>query len=301
MSLRIALFTLPGPGDAALAALREAGHTVGAVVVDPRDAASPFAASAAGAGAEVLAPADLGAIAGRLKDLAPDIVAVASFDRKIPAALRAAGRRAALNVHPSLLPRWRGHNPYFWVIARGEAETGVTVHHLTDEIDAGPIVHRRVFPLAGDETLGTLYAALSRLGAQALVEALAVLEAQGGLPAIPQPAGDWPRARRVRPADWRLEWARPAADLERIVRAANPYYGATGDLLGVPVQIWEADVVGTTTGGTSGAPGEVLAFNGRIAIGTGAGLLVPRVMGIAGEFIGSAESFVRRGTGRGAL
>lgn len=297
MPLRLALCTLPGPGEAAVAALRAAGHRVVALVLDPRDTGTPLAAAAAEGGAEILAPGALDGAEtiGRLTALRPDVVAVCGFDRKIPPPLRGVARQAAVNVHPSLLPAYRGHNPYFWVLARGETETGVTVHHLTDRFDAGPVARRARHAIAPDETLGTLYAALSALGARVLVETLAVLEAQGGLPAEPQADGEHPRAPRVRPdVDCRLDWTRPAADLERLIRASNPFYGATGTTLGVPVQVWESDVAPEARG----APGEWFAHQGRLAIGTGAGALLPRVLGIPGEFIGSAEAFVRRCTGR---
>lgn len=297
--LRVVLFTLPGVGETALAVLRAAGHDVPAVVLDPHDAASSASSVAREAGAEVLSPDRLDdpAFLARLGAAAPDVVAVSGFDRRIPEAAYALAARAALNVHPSLLPRYRGHNPYFWVLARGETRTGVSIHRITRGFDEGPVVRQVEVPLRVDETLGTLYAALVRIGARLLVETLAALEADGGLPASAQPPGDYPRAPRVRPEiDCRLDWRRPAADLERLVRASNPFYGATGLLLGVPVQVWEASTA-PSPADSAAAPGDIFARDGRLAIATGEGALLPHVVGVPGEFIGSVEAFVRRCSG----
>ncbi len=190
-----------------------------------------------------------------------DALLVTGWEKRIAGRFRERFRLGGWNVHPSLLPDYRGHNPYFHVIREGREETGVTVHALTDEIDAGPILLQRSCPVRADETIGTLWAKLNELGAEAGLEALALLE--GNLPALrPQPASaeGCPRAPRVRSEDLVLGPGLTRVQALRLVRAANPFFGATAPCVGTMVKVYEARAEGEP-----GASGPCIACSdGRI-------------------------------------
>src|SRR5262245_41035128 len=155
-----------------LAALVLAPYASGLGGPDLRGAAEQVGARVIGTGPDLRAPA----LRDALVDLAPDVIVVGSFDRKIPRELRRLARRAALNGHRSLLPAYRGACPEFWAIANGEAETGVTVHVLSSRFDEGPIVVQERVPIAARETFGTLRRKLGPAAARVLGEALDRLE-----------------------------------------------------------------------------------------------------------------------------
>lgn len=215
--LRYALFTLPGPGDAILAATAERGLSPTLLVhAEPGD----FSSSAVRR-----LVYDAPHFMATLHENGIEAILVAGWDCKIPVADYAWLKYGAWNVHPSLLPRYRGFNPYFWVIANGEAETGITVHGLTDRFDAGPILLQRRVALRPDETLASLWQRLSAEGAAAVCEALPLI-ANGTPPLTAQDPGEWPRAPRVTPAMLLLDSRRTKEENARLVRAANPFYGA---------------------------------------------------------------------------
>ena len=215
--LRYALFTLPGPGDAILAATAARGLAPLLLVhAEPGD----FAASAIRR-----VPGDDPRLVETLRESGVEAILVAGWDCRIPVADFDWLKLGAWNVHPSLLPRYRGFNPYFWVIANGETESGVTVHRLTDQFDAGPILLQRRLALRTDETLASLWQRLSAEGAAAVCEALPLIA--GGAPLLGEQApGDWPKAPRVTPAMLLLAPNRMKEENARLVRAANPFYGA---------------------------------------------------------------------------
>ncbi len=169
----------------------------------------------------------------RLTQLAGDgPVVVAAYGALIPEPLL--GERLWLNVHPSLLPRWRGTAPVERAIMAGDSETGVTIHRTTAELDAGPIAAQRAFPIEPDDDAGAVYD-------RAAPVALALLEESLVDPSFtPQPERGATYAAKIEPADRELDWSRPAAEVVNRVRALSPHIGAWGTVDGRRLVVWRA-------------------------------------------------------------
>jgi methionyl-tRNA formyltransferase len=177
-------------------------------------------------------------------------------------------RYLMLNVHPSLLPRWRGAAPIERALMAGDTVTGVTIFQLEEGFDSGPVALSRAEPILPGDTRGTLTDRLSALGATLLIEAFDLAEA-GGLELRPQPDEGVTYAEKIDPAERRLDPTRPAAEVERVVRALNPGIGTYiefdgGERLGVEA----ARVVDAAV-----SPGTVVADDGRLLVGCGDGVL----------------------------
>lgn len=163
-------------------------------------------------------------------ELPGDAVVVAAYGLLIPEGLLARG--LWLNVHPSLLPRWRGAAPVERALLAGDPETGVTIHETVKELDAGPIAAQRAFPLTPEDDAGTVYARAAELAAELLDEVLPA-------PTFTPQAGEPTYAAKIEPADRELDLTRPEESLNRI-RALSPHIGARGELAGRRVTIWKA-------------------------------------------------------------
>ena len=165
-----------------------------------------------------------------------DTVVVAAYGVLIPE--DALDRGLWLNVHPSLLPRWRGAAPIERALIAGDAETGVSIIELVPELDAGPIAAQRAFPIGPEDDFGTVSARAGELAAELLEQALREPELR------PQSEEGVTYAEKIRPEDRELDWTRPAQDLANRVRALSPHIGARAELQGRPVTIWRARVKG---------------------------------------------------------
>lgn len=173
-----------------------------------------------------------------------DAIVVAAYGALIPDELLE--RTLWLNVHPSLLPRWRGAAPVERAIMAGDGETGVTIHRTTAELDAGPIAAQRAFPIGADDDAGSVYAKAGALAAELLE---AVLEA----PEFhPQPEAGATYADRLTAADRELDWDRPADALLNQVRALSPHIGARGVVDGRTLTVWRAAPAGPESKLTAG-------------------------------------------------
>jgi methionyl-tRNA formyltransferase len=168
-----------------------------------------------------------------------EMIMVVGWEERIPLSVYRSLRHGGWNVHPSLLPAYRGHNPFFHVLKNRENRTGITVHRLTDELDAGPILLQRSIAIPAEETLGALWRRLNRLGAEAAVEALRMIN-RGETRTMEQPEGEHPRAPRVAPRDLLLDATRTVEEALALVRAANPFYGAAWTVAGETVKVFEA-------------------------------------------------------------
>ena len=164
---------------------------------------------------------------------AEDVVAVA-YGRIVPRKLLDA--HEWWNVHPSLLPRWRGAAPVERAIMAGDRETGVTIIRLVEELDAGPIAVQQAFPIAVDDDAGAVYARAAPLAVELVEEAL------GTRALRPQPADGVTYADKIVPEDRQIDWARPPEQIVDQVRALSPHIGARGELEGRPVTVWRASV-----------------------------------------------------------
>jgi methionyl-tRNA formyltransferase len=178
----------------------------------------------------------------RLAASCPDVLVVAAYGLILPPEVLTLPRHGCLNIHASLLPRWRGAAPIQRAIEAGDAETGITIMQMDAGLDTGPMLLRRAMKIAPDDTAASLHDKLARLGAKAIVEALAQLADGESLPlsAEPQPAHGATYAGKITRAEARLDWRRPARELERAVRAFNPFPGAFGHLCNTTVKLWAA-------------------------------------------------------------
>ncbi|KPF73310.1 methionyl-tRNA formyltransferase [alpha proteobacterium AAP81b] len=276
--MRIIFMGTPAFAVPAFAALRTAGHTViAAYTRAPRPAGrgkalmkSPVHLAAEAAGVPVLTPRTLRDPDARAEfaALGADVAVVAAYGLILPQAVLDLPARGCLNIHASLLPRWRGAAPIQRAILAGDATTGVTIMQMEAGLDTGPMLAARATPIAR-KTAGELTAELAEIGAALMVETLAA-----AFVVLPQGEGAT-HAAKIDKAEARLDFTRPAAGLERAVRAFNPAPGAFCEILGERVKILAADV----TSGDLG-PGEV---GTGLAIGTGEGVLQPTLVQRAGK------------------
>jgi methionyl-tRNA formyltransferase len=174
----------------------------------------------------------------RLDTFDPDVktMVVAAYGVLIPE--DALDRALWLNVHPSLLPRWRGAAPIERALMAGDEETGVTIIELVEELDAGPIAAQAAFPIGPDDDFGTVSAHAGELAAELLEQVLPGSELRE------QPSEGVTYAEKIRPEDRQLDWSRPSQELANQVRALSPHIGARAELDGRPVTIWRARVDG---------------------------------------------------------
>ncbi|MDB4905867.1 MAG: Methionyl-tRNA formyltransferase [Gemmatimonadetes bacterium] len=203
----------------------------------------------------------------QLRELAPDVSVVVAYGHLLPEAVIATPRLGTLNIHASLLPRWRGAAPIQAALLHGDAETGVCIMRMVRALDAGPVLISRSTPILDDEAYGELQMRLSELGAMALIEALALLEL-GASAEAPQDASLVTYAPKIEREATRVDFTQDASAVSRQVRAYDPRPGAFGTLDGRDVKLFCARVVDA-----QGTPGEVLAIDGEgavIACGTGA-------------------------------
>jgi len=260
-SLRLAFMATPDFALPALAALIHAGHEIACVWSQPprpaergqRERPTPVAARAAELGFPVRTPTTLRdpAEADAFAALELDAAIVVAYGLILPPAYLAAPKRGCLNIHASLLPRWRGAAPIQRAILAGDAETGITIMRMEPGLDTGPMLLRRATPIGAGETAGELHDRLATLGAAMIVEALAGLVA-GNLTATPQPADGVTYASKIDKKEARLDWAKPAAGLARTVRAFSPVPGAWFDYEGERIRVLRASLSGARINGPVG-------------------------------------------------
>ena len=199
----------------------------------------------------------------RIRDAHADALVVAAYGALLPPALLNIGRFGALNIHASLLPRWRGAAPIQRAILAGDRETGVSIMQMDEGLDTGPVLGRDKIEIGPQDDAGALRDQLAALGARLMVETLVDLQA-GCAHAVAQPATGATYARKIEKADTLLDWSRPAAELERMVRAFRPAPGAVATYGGESLKIWSARVRGDR-----GVPGTVLESHDALVVACG--------------------------------
>lgn len=192
-------------------------------------------------GLEVVQPRRLRGEADQLEQLGPDVVAVVAYGMLLPPDVLAVPRLGCVNVHFSLLPRWRGAAPVEHAILAGDHQTGVTTMLMDEGMDTGPMLYQEAADIAPDDTTGTVTARLAESGATLLVRTLSDLDEDTVEPQ-PQPSTGATLAAKIEASDAELDPARPAIELERRVRAFNPFPGAYLWLDGRRLKIWSAAV-----------------------------------------------------------
>ena len=292
----------------ALEAIVAAGHRVAAVYTQPDRpagrgralAASPVKRRALELGLALRQPATLAdpAEIAALRALAPDVVAVAAYGLLLPPAALAVPRLGCLNIHASLLPRWRGAAPIQRALLAGDAETGVSIMRMEAGLDTGPVYATERLPIGPRDTAGELGARLAALGARALVDTLAALE-HGAPAAVPQPAEGVSYARKLDKREAPLDWTQPAAALERQVRAFVPWPVAETRWRGAPLRVHAALAV---AGAAGAAPGTVVAADAAgLEVATGDGRLRLTQVQVAGRRVVAAAEFARGEARHGPL
>jgi len=284
--MRVAFAGTPEFAQVALARLHAAGFAIPLVLTQPdRPAgrgmklqASPVKTFALEQGIPVTQPrslrldgkypADARAAREALLAARPDVLVVAAYGLILPQWVLDLPPRGAVNIHASLLPRWRGAAPIHRAIEAGDARTGITIMQMDAGLDTGDMLLAEAVDIAADDTTGTLHDRLAALGGRLVVQALAHAEA-GTLARTPQPAAGATYAHKIDKAEALLDWRQPAAVLERRIRAFDPFPGAGALLDGEPFKVWRAQPAPG-----HGEPGEVLAADGdRLLVACGDGAL----------------------------
>ena len=214
-------------------ALLDTEHRLAACVTQPdrpqgrgrQLAPCPVKAFAVEAGVPVLTPEKIGDARPELAALAPDLIVVAAYGQYIPRAIIALPRLGCINIHPSLLPKYRGAAPMQWAVANGDTETGVTIQEVGARMDAGPILLQARHPIAPEDDLNTLEPQLARLGADLMLEAIRQLDTGTATRRV-QDEALVTMARKLEKADARLDWSQPASVLHNRVRGFQPWPGA---------------------------------------------------------------------------
>ena len=278
--LRVAFAGTPEFAAVALEAILAAGHSVPLVLTQPDRPAGRGMKLQASAVKQVALqhglpvaqphslkldgkyPDEAAAARDALQAAQPDVMVVAAYGLILPQWTLDLPRLGCLNIHGSLLPRWRGAAPIHRAIEAGDAETGITIMQMDAGLDTGDMLLIGAEPIRTDDTTAVLHDRLASLGGRLIVQALQALSEQAtggpGLARVPQPAEGITYAHKIDKAEAAIDWALPAAVIERRVRAFDPFPGATFQLGTDTVKVWAAQVVAG-----HGAPGEVLQADGE--------------------------------------
>lgn len=299
MSLRVVFMGTPVFSVPVLEAIVSADHSVAAVYSQPPRPAgrgleltpSPVHARAEQLGLPVRTPRSLRDPEAQSEFAAwkADVAVVVAYGLLLPKPVLDAPRFGCLNLHGSLLPRWRGAAPIERAIMAGDAETGVQVMHMAEGLDTGPIALTARVAIGENETSGVLRERLSIIGAQLMIEALAQLEA-GHLPSTDQSDAGVVYAAKITKAETRIDWSKPARDVHNHIRGLSPAPGAWCEMqLGNRLE--RVKILETSLQTGSGRPGEVLDHHLTIACGDGAVRL--DVLQKAGGKPASSDAFLR--------
>jgi methionyl-tRNA formyltransferase len=277
--LKIIFAGTPHFAASALAALLANDFEVVAVLTQPDRPAgrgmqltpSPVKQLALQHGIPVLQPASLKNLEGQQQLVAfhADVMVVAAYGLILPAAVLTMPRLGCLNIHASLLPRWRGAAPIQRAILAGDPETGITIMQMDEGLDTGGMILKTSCEISTQDTAQTLHDKLAQLGAVAIVEALKKIQ-QGGLSATVQDSALATYAGKITKSEAQIDWSQSAVQLSRAIRAYNPVPGAYSLLNGTTIKCWKASEVEAG----SGEPGTILAVNAQgIQVACGQGVL----------------------------
>ncbi|MDH4465601.1 MAG: methionyl-tRNA formyltransferase [Acidovorax sp.] len=216
-------------------------------------------------------PGDAAAARDALLAAQADVMVVAAYGLILPQWVLDVPPKGCLNIHASLLPRWRGAAPIHRAIEAGDAETGITIMQMDAGLDTGDMLLTERLPIALADTTATLHDRLAAQGAQLIVQALQ-LAASGGLRPTPQPADGVTYAHKIEKAESNIDWSLDAPAIARRVRAFDPFPGASTGCAGETIKVWSCEI-DSTTGNKSLDPGQILSANGQgvtVACGQGA-------------------------------
>lgn len=281
--MRVIFMGTPDFAAVALDAVVQAGHQVVAVYSQPprpagrgqKERPSPVQARAEALNLPVHTPRSLRTAESQelFSSHHADIAVVAAYGLILPLPILEAPRLGCINIHGSLLPRWRGAAPIQRAIMEGDQDSGITIMQMEAGLDTGPMLLRRAVPISDTTTAAELHDALAALGAEMVVEALAALAA-GSLSARPQPQDGVTYAAKIDKAEARILWDHPAPHVARHINGLSPFPGAWFEANGERIKALRAEVI---TGSASAAPGQVLDDQLAIACAAGTAIRLLRV------------------------
>lgn len=294
--MKIVFAGTPHFATVSLTALAGAGHDIALVLTQPdrpagrgmRMTPCAVAEEALRLGCKLAQPATLRNTESEelIRAIGADVMVVAAYGQLLPPAILALPRHGCLNVHASLLPRWRGAAPVTRAIEAGDTETGVCIMQMDAGLDTGPVVLERRIAIAADDTSASLTGKLAVLGAQCLVETLDAFPWR----ARAQPAEGATYARKIGKAEARIDWSRKAAEIERMLRAFDPFPGAETVCDGATVKIWRAKRIES---GTHLPPGTVIESSGSLLVQCGEDALALEIVQRPGGKRLAIEEFLR--------
>lgn len=283
-----------------LQALVEAGHDVSAVVTQPdrprgrgkKETPPPVKVAAQALGLPVFQPVRVkdSDFIDLLRGISPEVIVVVAYGRILPPDLLNLPGFGCINVHASLLPKYRGAAPLHWAVINGEKETGITTMHMDEGLDTGDMILREVVTIGKEDTVGTVHDRLAAAGARLLVQTLDLL-GRGRAPRVPQ-AGPSTYAPMLKTEDEWIRWDRTAGEIYNQIRGMDPWPGARTTLSGRVLKIWRVAV--PAGDGVPSEPGRVIS-DGRegIAVGTGSGPVVITELQLQGGKRLKAADFLR--------
>ena len=290
--MRLVFMGTPDFSVPALDALVNAGHEIAAVYTrQPRpagrgknDRPSPVQARAEALGLPVRHPKSLKGAEEQaaVADLDADAAVVVAYGLILPQAVLDAPRRGCLNIHASLLPRWRGAAPIHRAVMAGDAETGISIMQMEAGLDTGPVLLSQAIPIGPEDTAGELHDSLSRMGARLIVRALSDLD---DLRPVPQPDAGVTYAEKIDKAEARIDWSRPSAGVDRQIRGLSPFPGAWFDTGSERIKVLRSRVAHG-----SGPAGTVLSDT---TVACGAGAVELTELQRSGKRPMKAEEFLR--------
>jgi methionyl-tRNA formyltransferase len=296
--MKIIFAGTPAFSAPALEALVNAGHEIELVLTQPdrpagrgmKTAASAVKLLAQKLGLTLLQPESLkqAELHARLASIGADAMVVVAYGLILPLAVLNIPKFGCLNIHASLLPRWRGAAPVERAILAGDRKTGITIMQMNQGLDTGPILLQRPIPIAQDDTSQTLRDKLAVLGAGCIVEVLARMQQHALLP-VPQDDSGATYAPKLEKHEAEIDWRSKAENIERAVRAFNPSPGAYSRIHEIVIKVWQAKA----TPDTGGVPGQIIAVERRgIVVACGEGALVLETVQKSGGKKLSAASFL---------
>jgi methionyl-tRNA formyltransferase len=299
--MRLVFAGTPAFAAACLRSLADAGHDIALVLTRPdrpagrglKLAASEVKQLATGLGLPVFQPPTLRDAAAQqaVREAGADAMVVAAYGLILPRVVLDLFPAGCINVHASLLPRWRGAAPIQRALLAGDRETGISIMRMEEGLDTGPVYLMRTLPITPEDTAGSLHDKLAALGAECIVEALPGI-ADGSLPFRAQPETGVAYAAKIAKEEAAIDWSAQAAAIDRHIRAFNPFPGAASLLRGEAVKVWSARPAGANASGR--VPGTVIAATADgIEVACGEGTLRLTELQRAGARRMQAAEFLR--------
>lgn len=298
--MKIVFMGTPDFSVPALEALVSGGHEVAAVITQPdkpkgRGKAvqmTPVKERALALGIPVYQPVRVkeDGFFAQLEAMAPDVIVVAAFGQILPQRILSLPPFGCINIHASLLPKYRGAAPIQWAIIDGEKETGITTMQMNAGLDTGDMLGKTVIPIEEKETGGSLHDKLSAAGGPLILSTLKKL-AEGTLTPVPQTEEGTCYARMLDKSLGDIDWSQKGTSIERLIRGLNPWPSAYTHLNGKTLKIWEADVLAEDR---KGEPGQVIQADGAgLFVATGEGILRITSLQLEGKKRMESDAFLR--------